>query len=69
MSLVLHYESKKALAASVGQKLNYTDPSIFGSDYQPDGTVYGSNRPHLTGFKREFFAAVTLRNGLIAKVE
>jgi hypothetical protein len=28
-----------------------------------------ANRPHVTGMGREFFARVTMRNGLIAKVE
>jgi hypothetical protein len=30
--------------------------------------LYGCNRPHLTGHKREFFANVIMKNGLIEKV-
>jgi len=69
MSLVLNYESKKALKAAIGGKLNYLETSVFGSEFQANGTVYGSNRPHITGHKREFYAAVTMRGGLIAKVD
>jgi len=69
MSLVLNYESKKALSASIGKKLNYLETSVFGSEFKPNGKVFGSNRPHITGHKREFYAAVTMRDGLIAKVD
>lgn len=60
--LILNYPTKKAL-----RECN-RETSMFGDEYQPDGTFVGCNRPHLTGHKREFFAEVTMRNGLIAKV-
>ena len=68
MSLVLLYASKKELKENVGNYLKFRDPSIFSPDFTKDGVVYGSNRPHLTGYKREFFANVTLKNGIITKV-
>ena len=68
--MIFLYPSKKELAASVGQPLNYRETSIFGEEYRPNGTLTGSNRPSITGIKgREFFANVTMRDGVIAKVE
>jgi hypothetical protein len=69
MSLVLNYESKKALASQIGKRLDYTETSMFGKEYTANGKVFGSNRPHITGFKREFYAIVTMHDGLIAKVD
>lgn len=67
--LILHYESKKALAAAKGQPLKFRETSMFGSEFKPNGKVVGSNRPTITGINgREFFAEVTIRDGLIAKV-
>ena len=67
--IILYYESKKQLNAAIGKRLNYRESSIFGSEYTENGVIYGSNRPHITGFKREFYAAITLKNGLIEKVK
>ncbi len=69
--LILDYPSKKALKACKGQTLNFQETSISGAEYPAtgNGVVYGSNRPHLTGHKREFFARVTLTNNVISKVE
>lgn len=75
--LIAKYFSKKALAASIGQPLDYVETSMFGPEYKADGTFCVSNRPSLSlGYKsptgspkaREFFAEVTMANGLIAKV-
>ena len=66
--MILNYESKKFLKTQVGKPLRYTETSMFGNEFRPDGTFCGCNRPHLTGYKREFFASVTMANGLIAKV-
>ena len=70
MSLVLDYPSKKYLKECIGQPLVYSDPSadIFGAKDYSNATVYGSNRPYLTGHKREFFASVVIKDGLIVKV-
>jgi len=67
--MIFHYASKKELAAAVGQPLRYEETSIFGPEYRRDGVLTGSNRPSITGIKgREFFANVTMRDGVIAKV-
>ena len=42
---------------------------MFGAEYRTSGTLTGCNRPHLTGHKREFFANVTMLDGLIVGVK
>ena len=67
--LILNYTSKKVLKENIGKALNYTETSAFGPEYQADGTFCGSNRPSITGIKgKEFFASVTMKDGLIFKV-
>lgn len=66
--LIFDYPSKKELATQVGKPLRYRETSVFGPEYRDDGVLTGCNRPHITGHKREFFANVTMRDGLIAKV-
>jgi len=68
MTLVVRYDSKKDLKAAVGQRLRYTETSMFGPEYQSTGTLTVAGRPHVTGMKREFFAQVTMKNDLIVKV-
>ena len=41
---------------------------MFAPEYIVNGTVTGANRPTVTGKGREFFATVTMKDGLIAKV-
>lgn len=68
--LIVPYVSKKELKESVGKPLRYQETSVFGPEYTPDGVVVGSNRPHITGVKgREFFASITMRDGLIQCVK
>lgn len=67
--LIFNYPSKKAMAEAIGQPLRYQETSFFGIEYEPNGELIGSNRPHITGHKREFFAKVTLKDGLIVKVK
>ena len=66
--VIFDYPSKKQLKENIGQSLRYQETSIFGNEYIPNGDLTGCNRPHMTGHAREFFATVTLKNGLIAKV-
>jgi len=67
--LILNYKSKKELKDQIGKLLDYTETSVFGPEYKPNGIIVGSNRPHSTNNKgREFFAEVTLKNNLIKKV-
>lgn len=67
--LVFNYESKKVLKESIGKPLRYIETSIFGNEYLSDGVLTGANRPHITGKGREFFAQVTMKNGLIERVK
>lgn len=67
--LVFNYESKKALKESIGKPLRYIETSIFGAEYRDNGILTGANRPHITGKGREFFANVTMENGLIKRVK
>lgn len=67
--IVFDYESKKALKAAVGTRLRYIETSMFGPEYQDNGVLTGANRPHITGRGREFFAQVTMKDGLIAGVK
>ena len=66
--IVLNYPTKKELKTQIGKPLNYTETSMFGNEVSADCEVCGCNRPHLTGYKREFFANVTLKEGLIVAV-
>ncbi len=68
MTIIFIYESKKQLKENIGKRLKYIETSMFGNEYRPDGMLTGANRPHITGIGREFFANVTMKNGLIAKV-
>lgn len=67
--LVFNYESKKALKKSIGKPLRYIETSMFGQEYRENGVLTGANRPHITGKGREFFANVTMENGLIKGVK
>lgn len=67
--IVFNYVSKKELKASIGLKLDYIETSMFGPEYKENGTMVGANRPHITNNGgREFFAEVTMVNGIISKV-
>lgn len=60
------YKTKKDLKNSVGKPLNFCETSFFGPEYKADGkfAVVGP-----TAEQRKWFAEVTMREGLIAKVE
>ena len=73
--MIVNYPSKKELKASIGQPLDYTETSMFGAEFNPNGTFCGSNRPYNKDYpyndrrgKREFFASITMVDGLIMKV-
>ncbi len=59
------YNTKKDLKTAIGQSLKYIETSMFGNEYQDNGTfcVVGPS-PSL----RKWFATVTMRNGKIFKV-
>lgn len=67
--LVVYYPSKRVLKESIGAPLNYSETSMFGVEFGLDRVLTVCNRPHITGFPREFFAQVTMKNGLIHKVQ
>ena len=67
--MLLNYPSKKDLKENIGQPLNYTETSLFGPEYQENGTFTGANRPSITGQGREFFAQVTMKDGKIKSVK
>jgi len=67
--LVFNYESKKVLKEQIGKPLRYIETSMFGEEYKANGLLTGANRPHITGKGREFFANVTLKDGLITGVK
>ena len=65
------FESKKELKENIGNRLRYTETSMFGDEYKSNGRFSGCNRPYDprgTG-TREFFAGVTMVDDLITKVE
>ena len=66
--IVFVYPSKKALKESIGKPLRFIETSMFGAEYIDNGILTGANRPHITGLGREFFARVTMSNGIITKV-
>ena len=67
--LVTGYVSKKELKASLGARLAYKETSMFGPEYKDNGTFMVAHRPAVTGLPgREFFASVTMAEGVIAKV-
>jgi hypothetical protein len=68
--LVTGYKSKKELKAAIGKPLRYEETSFFGDEWKPEGSFTVAHRPLVTGLPgREFFARVTMKGGLIAKVE
>ena len=67
--IIFNYPSKKVLKENIGQPLKYIETSLFGPEYIRNGTMTGANRPHITGKGREFFATVTMENGLIVGVK
>jgi hypothetical protein len=68
--MLLIYDTKKELKASIGQRLNYSETSMFGAEYMENGTFVGARRPHLLGGKgREFFASITMKDGRIQSVK
>ena len=69
MTILAVYPSKKDLKTNIGKPLRYIETSMYGDEYKPDGMLFVANRPHITGLGREFFAQVTMKDGLIAKVK
>jgi hypothetical protein len=67
--LIANYPTKKACRESIGKPLRYIETSVFGAEYKPDGELTVANRPHITRQGREWFGIITMKDGLIVKVE
>ena len=69
--MLVPYASKKAMKECKGSHLRYTETSVTGPEYKADGSFLVAHRPILDKGDggREFFAKVTMKDGLIAKVE
>ena len=63
--IAANYKTKKALKENVGNRLNYTETSMFGSEYVSNGKfpVVGPS-----AYDRKWYAEVTMENDLIKKV-
>lgn len=59
------YKTKKALKETIGKPLRYVETSLFGEEYTDNGTfcVVGPSP-----YERKWYASVTMKDGLIAKV-
>ena len=68
--MLVPYESKKALKLCIGKPLRYTETSMFGEEYKANGSFTVAHSPAVQKGDggREFFATVTMKDGLIAKV-
>ena len=60
------YKTKKELKGAVGQRLKYVETSFFGPEFKENGTFCVVGPCPYT--KRNWFASVTMKDGLIAKV-
>lgn len=60
------YKTKKELKAAIGKPLNYTETSIFGAEYTPNGQfcLVGPS-----AYDRRWYAAVVMENGIIKSVK
>jgi hypothetical protein len=74
--MILNYKSKKSIKESIGKPLDYTETSIFGAEFKPNGQFCGCNRPFSPDYPkfdqrkgREFFATVTMRDNVIFAVK
>lgn len=61
------YKTKKELKSNVGQNLRYIETSLFGAEYDANGTFCVVGPCPYT--KRKWYAEVTMRDGKIAKVK
>ena len=72
MTMLVCYSSKKEMKECIGQPLRYRETSHFAEEYQAEGVLTVAYRPNVWKHPdggREFFSRVTMRDGLIAKVE
>ncbi len=60
-----NYKTKKLLRESVGKIFKYTETSMFGSEFKPNGSFFVVG-PSPT--ERKWYAEVFMKDGLINKV-
>jgi len=59
------YKTKKELKEQIGKPLFYKETSFFGKEYKSNGTfAVADGSP-----QRKWFATVTMKDNVIAKVE
>lgn len=60
------YKTKKLLKEAVGKPLRYQETSMMGPEYKENGSfvVVGPGP-----YERKWYASVTMKDGLIAKVK
>lgn len=58
-----NYNRKKDLKLSIGERLKFTETTMFKPEYVSNGVLTGCNK------KRTWYANVTMKDDLIAKVE
>jgi hypothetical protein len=63
--LVANYKTKSDLKRAKGQALRFTETSLFGPEYSPNGrfAVVGPS-----AYDRKWYAQVSVENGTITKV-
>lgn len=61
------YPTKKSLKESIGQPLRVVETSLFGEEFNPDGDnpVVGPD----AYTRRDWYATVTCKGGIIVKVK
>jgi len=64
--LVANYTFKRVLKAAIGERLSYTETSLFGAEYVKDGKVVVVGP---SAYNQKWYAEVTMRNGLIEGVK
>lgn len=73
--MLINYPSKKFLKGEIGKPLRYRETSMFGEEFKATGSFVAAYRPSIwryvgpEGSGREFFAEITMRDGLIAAVK
>ncbi len=61
------YKTKKELKTQVGQRLRYIETSMFGPEYDANGVFCVVGPCPYTN--RKWYAEVTMKDGMIAKVK
>jgi hypothetical protein len=59
------YPTKKALKEAIGKPLRYVETSMFGNEFNPNGKFCVVGPSPLV---RKWYAEVTMKDGVIAKV-